>query len=300
MTSPYYIAVRPIPWDPAPGDHPLALGRNVRHDSRNRAYAWARQDRELTSQLWTCHIGILDQLDVGSCTAEAGVRGLATDPIFGALPPAHPALDQAFAYQLYSAEETLDGDGPYPPQDNGSTGPTCGQVLKTMGLISGYKHAFDLGALLDALEDGPAWIGINWYSSMDQPDRSGLVSIDSGAYVRGGHEVLVRGKDVSARVIHCDNSWGPGWGANGSFDIGWDTMTRLLAEQGDVTIPVPLTQPAPQPQPAPPQPAPDPGPDDADLVLFRQTRAWTAGRHTGAARAIARDLRTWYDAKGLS
>ena len=32
---------------------------------------------------------------------------------------------QAGAYRLYSAEESIDGDGPYPPNDNGSSGLTC-------------------------------------------------------------------------------------------------------------------------------------------------------------------------------
>lgn len=298
MSVPYYITVRPIPWLSA-GARILPLGRNVRHDSRNRAYPHQRQDRALTSQLHTRHIPILDQGAIGSCTANAGVGGLGTDPLFGALPPSPPILDEPFAVKVYSAEETLDGDGPYPPQDNGSSGPTCGQVLTTMGLIAGYTHAFDLESLLDALEDGPAWIGINWYSSFDQPDQSGLVSISTSATVRGGHEVLVRGKDVADQVIHCDNSWGTGWGANGSFDIGWDTMTRLLAEQGDVTVPVPLDQPAPVPVPVPPQPAPVPGPDDADLVLFRQVIPWLGQHHIGQNHAVARDLEQWIAAKGL-
>lgn len=300
MPQSWYVEHVRIPWEPAAGDHPLPLGRNVRHDSRNRAYAHHRQDRQLTSQLWTRHIPILDQGQVGSCTAEAGVGALATDPLFGALPAAHPALDQPFAYQVYSAEETIDGDGPYPPQDNGSTGPTCGQVLKNLGLISAYTHGFALADLLDALEDGPAMIGVNWYSSFDTPDRSGLVTIADGAYVRGGHEVLVRGKDVDAQVIHCDNSWSTGWGVSGSFDIGWATMTRLLSEQGDVTIPLPLTAPAPQPQPVPPQPAPDPGPDEADMTLFRSTFSWAeTKKHIGETKAIAKDLRQWYAAKGF-
>lgn len=280
------------------------LGRHVRHDSRNWSYPHFRQDRQLTSQLWARTIPILNQGDVGSCTAEAGVGALATEPLVAALPAAHPVLDQAFSYTIYSAEETLDGDGPYPPQDNGSSGPTCGQVLKNLGLVSGYTHAFDLASLLDALEDGPALLGINWYQGFDSPDSTGLVTISGN--VRGGHEVLARGKDVDRQVIHCDNSWGAAWGNQGSFDIGYGTMTRLLAEQGDVTVLVPLTVPAPQPVPVPVQPQPEPVPpapapvvDAADATLYRQVRTWVAERHIGSNSTVAADLRTWIAAKGL-
>lgn len=297
MADSWYVAYSKIEQHHLPG---MYLGRNVRHDSRNRQYAHRRQDRELTSQLWTRHIPVLDQGNLGSCTGNMAVGALGTDPVFPALPAAHPVLDEPFAVTVYSGGEKLDGGAGYPPEDEGSTGPSVEQVLKTMGLISGYTHGFSLADLLDALEDGPLGIGSNWYDSMDSPDGNGIVTISSGAQVRGGHEYLCRGKDVSRQLIFCDNSWGAGWGQQGSFSMSYDTVTRLLSEQGDVTIPVPLTQPAPTPQPVPPQPVPHPGPDAADLVLFRNTYSWAGSKHlTGAAKTIAADLRQWYAAKGL-
>jgi len=543
------------------------LGRRVIHDSRNKLYPHVASGRALTSQLWVRTIPILDQGNVGSCTGNMMTGALGTAPLYAALPAGHPALDEALALQIYSAAETLDGDGPYPPNDNGSSGPSVDQAAKNMGLISGYTHAFDLNSLLDALEDGPAGIGINWYdclvpsvrvltydlrwvpveklevgdqligfdehigltakyrpsyvvslgtkpapayeivtdqgsvavsahhlfvrsatltrsgqytkgrqqwvaaenlqpgdkiayfmtpyeedtsweggwlsgffdgegtigtrngnqlnfgqalgptldkavrlleakgyqtsvkqyrpadvtdnrgihsrkplaniyvrggyqgalrflgevrperlltkaaqlwngksirskgcpcaiiqeirplgteivhtigtstqtlitegflshNSMDSPDSSGLVTISAGATVRGGHEVLCRGKDITSQLLHCDNSWGTGWGVQGSFDMSYSTLERLLSEQGDVTVPLPLTVPAPQPvpqpqpvPPAPPQPAPDT--DPADLALAQGTAGWAQARHFGENRIIARDLKTWLDAKGL-
>jgi hypothetical protein len=45
---------------------------------------------------------------------------------------------------------------------------------------------------------------------------------------------------------------------------------------------------------------PVPGPDDADLTLYRETRAWAQEKHVGQNRTAAADLRAWYQAKGFS
>jgi len=279
------------------------LGRQVRHDSRNRAYAYNRRLRDLTTQLWARSLPILDQGDLGSCTGNMMVGALGTDPIVQTLPIGHPVLNESFAVTIYSGAEKLDGGQGYPPEDEGSSGPSVAQVTKTMGLISGYTHGFSLTDLLDALEDGPLGIGANWYDSMDSPDSTGLVTISPNAYVRGGHEFLCRGKDVNKKLIFCDNSWSSDWGNNGSFSMSWDTATRLLAEQGDVTVPVPLSAPAPTPTPTPvptPTPTPTPpGPDAHDRTLYRQTFPWTQEHHVGQNHAVANDLKAWYRAKGF-
>jgi hypothetical protein len=303
MTTPangtWTITRRRIPWEAASSRGPaLPLGRNVFHDSRNLAYAWRRdENRVLTSQLWVRHVPVLDQGSVGSCTGNAETGALGTDPLFGALPPSPPMLDENLALRIYSGAESIDGDGPYPPNDFGSSGPSAAKAAMQLGLISGYLHCLSLADVLDALEQHPVCIGSNWYTSMDSPDSSGLVAISPGATVRGGHEYLCRGKDTAARLVFCDNSWGTGWGQNGSFSYSWDTLGRLLSEQGDGTVSLPLTTPVPQP--VPPPPAPGPSPDAADLALYRQTHAWAAGHHAGQARTIAADLKTWYAAKGF-
>jgi hypothetical protein len=249
------------------------LGRRVRHDSRSLSYRYQDTGVTLTSQLWPRRIPILDQGNVGSCTGNAEIGELGTDPLYATLTAGRQAqLNEAGALALYSAAEVIDGDGPYPPNDNGSSGLSVCQAAKNAGWISGYVHCLNLTDVLAALETGPVIIGANWYSSMDSPDSNGQVTI--GGYVRGGHEYLCRGKDVTKQLVYCDNSWGTSYGAKGSFSYTWAVLTRLLAEQGDATVSVPVTAPVPVPVPVPP--GPDTNPDDKKLAAAART--WLAAK----------------------
>jgi len=247
------------------------LGRNVRHDSRSLAYRYqAPAGLTLASTSWPRHIGILDQGNVGSCTTNAGTGALGCDPCFAGLPAGHDALDEALAVAMYSDEEKILYGSGYPPTDEGGDGLTTCQVMKTRGLISGYTHCLSLADVQAALMAGPVMLGMNWYSSFDKPASSGLVAISKGAYVRGGHEVLARSLDTDNKLIGIDNSWGTGWGVNGSFTMSWATLDRLLHEQGDGTVPVPVAAPAPVPAP--------PVPESADTEFAAAARAWLTAK----------------------
>jgi hypothetical protein len=203
---------------------------------------------------------VAEGIGVHNCTGNAMTGALATGPLFAVLPANHPILDEIEALALYSAAEVIDGDGPYPPSDNGSTGPSVAKAAEDARLISGFTHYTDLDSTLQALMDGPVILGVNWYSSFDEPAADGTVSIGEGAYVRGGHEVVARSVDTDAEMIGLDNSWGTAWGVQGSFKMSYVTLERLLAENGDCTAPGPLKPPAP-PEPVPvPVPTPTPGP----------------------------------------
>jgi hypothetical protein len=299
MAESYTVTHRQIPWTGSAAGGPL--GRNVRHDSRSLAYRYQHTGRELAEVLHSRHIPILNQGDVGSCTGNAEVGALGSDPLYGALTAAEKVLNERTAVALYSAAEDIDGDGPYPPNDNGSSGLSVAQAAKNAGLISGYTHCLSLADFTAALQTGPVLLGCNWYDSFDTPNASGEVVISPNAQVRGGHEIVARGVDPLAQTVFLDNSWGTGWGVGGSFIMGWGTLERLLSEQGDGTVPLPLTAPVPVPVPVPPVPVP-PGPVPASLAdqaLAAAAEPWIAHRHEGSNKQMAAALRAWLAAKGF-
>jgi hypothetical protein len=204
------------------------LGRHVHHDERSRAFAVT--PTVITSVVHKRHVPPFDQGNVGSCTGNAMAGALSTAP-FG------HRFTEARAVKLYEAATALDDvPGIYPPNDTGSSGLAVAKAAQAAGLITRYLHCFDLHDVLYALQSGAVIAGTNWYSGMDRPDRDGLVHVNGA--VRGGHEYELVGCDLTAQRILAVNSWATGWGQKGYFSIGFDDFTRLLAEQGDVTVPV--------------------------------------------------------------
>jgi len=276
------------------------LGRHVMIDSRSAMYPFrATTPVPVISTIWTRNIPILDQGDLGSCTGNAMTGALGCTPLWPALPGNHPSLDEAEAVRIYGLATALDGyPGGYPPTDTGSDGTSACKAAQKLGFISGYTHATSVDQMLQALMAGPVLMGLDWYDSFDNPDISGLVAIAPGASIRGGHEVVARGVHTDAGLIQFDNSWGTSWGISGSFYMSYATAAKLLADDGDCTVPIPVTVPAPVPIPIPPMPAPTPG-DPADLMLAATTRAWSAARHVGTNRLAANAVNNWRKVKGL-
>lgn len=176
----------------------------------------------------------LNQLKVGACTTNALVGVLNTEPHWK---PGQKTLDESEAIGLYSAEQTLLGYGPYPPNDNGGSGLAACTVAKTAGLLSFYQHAIGIDQALKALVLRPVMTGVNWYTSFDSPSSAGLVEIRPGATVRGGHEFFADEIDLLNRLVWFWNSWGRPFGKGGRFCMTFATWDELLREQGDVTIP---------------------------------------------------------------
>lgn len=264
------------------------LGRHVRHDPESKRYAEPEPaSLTLTHVDWTDTV-LLDQGNVGSCTGNATVGNLGTGEFIGT-EPAGTALTETLALGIYSDAEVIDGNGPYPPNDNGSSGLSVAKAAKTRGLISGYTHALSLTAALAALQRQPVITGVNWYTGFDTPDADGFAQV-SGT-VRGGHEFVVVGNGTAAdfgitavpaatRLVKARNSWGPSFGVNGYFYFTEADWGRLLSEQGDVTIFTPLTQPAPTPTPTP---TPGPG------ATFPVSALVAAHIHASALRAKLTD-----------
>lgn len=235
-------------------NHPL--GRVVNHDARSLAYLVAETTTP-TSASWSRRVPVLDQGNIGSCTGNATVGVLGTDPFYSTV---KIALDESEALAIYSAAEVIDGDGPYPPNDNGSSGLSVAKAAKNAGLISGYQHITSVAAAQTAIVTGPFIVGSDWYTGMDNPTATGLVQ--ATGTVRGGHEYECYAYDAAADMWHFYNSWGTSYGDEGTFCYSSATFAKLLKADGDATTFVPLTQPAPTPTPVP-TPAPTPTPSGA-------------------------------------
>lgn len=237
------------------------LGRHVNHDPRSLQYL--HEDGSPVTVKWPRITPVLDQGNTSSCTGNACVGTLGTDPVHADLiadDSSAPVLDEPEAQRLYSDAEVIDGDGPFPPNDNGSSGLSVAKAAKNAGLCSGYLHATSIAQAHTAIQAGPIMIGSNWYTSMDTPDANGLVEIAPDATVRGGHEYECIAYEAASDLWECVNSWGESYGIGGHFFMSTATFTRLLAEQGDVTSLVPLKSPAPVPVPVPPTPPSPPEP----------------------------------------
>jgi hypothetical protein len=283
------------------------LGRNLNHDPRSRAFPFDTTGITIASVRHTRRVPVFDQGSIGSCTGNASTGCLATDPFYDTL-PAGTVLDEAMAVRVYSDATVIDPfPGQYPPTDTGSDGVSVAKVLRARGLISGYTHTFSFDDALKALSTQPVITGTNWYDSMFTPDANGIVSITGGAPV-GGHEYLLDEIDVERGLVGFTNSWGSGWGIEGRAYMTFDTLRRLLSEQGDVTAFVSVTKPAPvptppvpvDPTPVPPTPVPPmPEPTDADHALWDCVKGWATGRRYGLSRKIAGYLTAWAKAKGL-
>jgi hypothetical protein len=252
--------------DERPSRSPAAgrLGRHVRHDPRSRAYGFSGAAvSELRSVVHRRLVPVFDQGAVGSCTGNAILGALGTDPFYGTIPDDHPRRptgdadhDEELAVQLYSEATRLDDvRGVYPPTDTGSSGLGVCKAAKAAGLISGYQHAFSLEAALRALVLRPVIVGTVWLEAFDSPDADGTIAVPAhgivDAEVRGGHEYVLDEIDVERQRVGATNSWGASYGADGRMYLSFADLGTLLAADGDCTVPVPLDQPTPTPDTKP-------------------------------------------------
>lgn len=266
------------------------LGRHYHWDSRNENYLvpkMSRRDqRRMTAVRWPRRVPTFDQGSLGSCTGNATVGTLGTDPFYATLP--NVAFTEDTAVSVYSDAEKLDGGQGYPPEDEGSTGQSTAKVVKARGWIGDYLHIASIAAAKTAIAKGPYWTGTNWLTGMDNPDANGLVTATGS--LRGGHEYEVVGYDPATDLWEFINSWG-NWGVTVDGEPGHFYMTskdygKLLAASGDGTVPTPIAAPIPGPAPA-----------DADRALAAELRhiiGLKSTSHTAKA-----DFQAWLSAKGL-
>lgn len=221
-----------------------ALGRLVDHDNRSRQHPHTfKVSGPLKHVDWDDDAPISDQSNIGACTGFtaldlmnnhvfAGNRKHATGT--DALLPNDKGLD------FYHQATLLDGiaGNTYPGVDEGSSGLGAAKGLKREHFITGYTHGFGIDDFLNALQHQPVMVGTTWTKGMFDPDRNGLIRPTGEA--EGGHEYGAFGYDPATTLIKFRNHWTDQWGIKGRFWMLAADFAKLLAAQGDVTIPTPI------------------------------------------------------------
>jgi hypothetical protein len=224
----------------------MRLGRNLWLDARSLDYMVENSvddmSRRLHDQEWDRVLVMLNQGELLSCTGNAGIGALGTQPFYDVvgrdiLPaPGNQRLAENLAIRLYSDSTRVDGyPGVFPPRDQGSSGLAICKTLKSRGTIKEYRWARSAFGLLQLLQDGPVLQGMPWYRAFNEPDNDGFIDsrrLWSSSPMTGGHEVVATGVELDGRdaldsVITYANSWGRGWGDEGRFRMRLRTYDQL-------------------------------------------------------------------------
>lgn len=223
-------------------NHPL--GRNVDHDERSREYRVTLPTPAKYKLVdWDDNAPITNQGQMGACTGFtaldmmnnhifAGNRKRATGST--ALLPNNKGLD---FYHQATIRDGIAGNT-YPGVDEGSSGLGAVKGLKFEKFVTNYTHGFSMTDFLNALQHQPVMVGTMWTKGMFDPDRNGLIR-PTGAE-EGGHEYGAFGYDPATTLIKFRNHWTAQWGIKGRFYVLASDFEKLLAAQGDVTVPTPI------------------------------------------------------------
>ncbi len=110
------------------------------------------------------------------------------------------------------------------------------EAAMSFGWLNAYYWATSLDEIVHGVSlFGPMEIGVNWYEGMMDPDSAGYLNA-TGPIV-GGHALCLSGVNMTYGFFELDNSWGKGWGVNGSARMSFATVDRLRREQGEFALP---------------------------------------------------------------
>jgi hypothetical protein len=212
------------------------LGRRLAKDDRDKQYLMRRLLPPVgtvlpVSKTWGINSTALDQGETGTCVGHGWANFLRCAPI-----RSNAGID-SLRWQIYDAAILLDEwpDNDHDTERQMGTSVRAGaKAVSNMGRLKSYVWEFDLQPAIEwVLTMGPVVLGTNWYSSMFEPDKDGIVQISPKAYVKAGHCYLWRAANTRKAMALCSNSWSDDWGKSGEFYIPFRDLERLIHEDGE-------------------------------------------------------------------
>jgi hypothetical protein len=176
--------------------------------------------------------------------AEGTCVGHGCTNVLMAAPSEHstfPSFKDPYNAHLFARELYYDatGDGTY--QEGAYTRDAL-NVLVERGQIAAYYRLGGVEEIKSTLLTfGPVTFGSTWYRPMFTPVAkygNYYLRVDPNAVVEGGHLYCLTGVNLAPTegppYVRMENSWGPGWGKNGTARIAIDDLSILF--DGDAYV----------------------------------------------------------------
>jgi hypothetical protein len=196
-------------------------------DRRDRKFLIKQKRTGRLSRKWG--VGkLLDQKSTPECVAYALCGMLLGEPISNQFINPHGLYRGAKLVDEYAGENY-----------DGTSVRAGAKVLAALGFISEYLWAFNVDTMINTvLERCPMTVGTNWYAGMANP-TAGLL-VPKGRLL-GGHAYYIFGVDTRTEQFDVRGSYGRTWAIGGNAKIGFDSMARLLKEDGEALIAIEAT-----------------------------------------------------------
>ena len=229
---------------------------HARHHRRPGRAPATREATSLCSATHLANCSTLDQGETGSCTGNAHVMAISTQPFVGS---AH--CNETDARTAYAGGTCIDNGCQVPctcasckaafcpatnANDTGSQTGSVAQWLVDVGWLGSFTTADTIATLESCLARGPAVIGIDFYNSMMTPTANGQLQVATASGLAGGHDMNAAILDLTHAVAPVDavwvhNSWGDSWGWCLGSECGyaWIAVTDLPKLHFDGDCPTP-------------------------------------------------------------